>query len=112
MLNYHFYLSNENVLNLGPRTDAVLAEYQRGEEFARLLLVLYPDERETTKAYACLLRHYLPEADAKGEVVLLENGKWSGAAVKGKLLAAVFDAYSRGLGEKLLREIMETSAQD
>jgi hypothetical protein len=112
VLNYHFYLSNENVLNLGPHTDAVLAEYQRGEEFARLLLVLYPNERETTKAYACFLRHYLPEADAKGEVVLLENGKWSGAAVKGKLLAAVFDAYSQGLGEKLLREIVETSAQD
>jgi len=32
--------------------------------------------------------------------------------VKGKLLAAVFDACSRGLGEKLLREIVETSAQD
>ena len=112
VLNYHFYLSNENVLNLGPHTDAVLAEYKRGEEFARLLLVLYPNERETTKAYACFLRHYLPEADAKGEVVLLENGKWSGAAAKGKLLAAVFDAYSRGLGEKLLREIVETSAQD
>jgi len=112
VLNYHFSLSNENILNLGPLTDAVLAEYQRGEEFARLLLVLYPNERETTKAYACFLRHYLPEADAKGEVVLLENGKWSGAAVKGKLLAAVFDAYSQGLGEKLLREIVETSAQD
>jgi len=27
-------------------------------------------------------------------------------------LAAVFDAYSQGLGEKLLREIVETSAQD
>jgi hypothetical protein len=45
-------------------------------------------------------------------VVLLENGKWSGATVKGKLLAAIFDAHSRGLAEELLREIMETSTQD
>jgi hypothetical protein len=112
VLNYHFYLSNENILNLGPHTDAALAEYQRGEEFARLLLVLYPNERDSTKAYARLLRHYLPEAEAKRRVVLLENGKWSGATVKGKLLAAIFDAHSRGLAEELLREIMETSTQD
>ena len=112
VLNYHFYLSNENILSLGPHTDAVLAEYQRGEEFARLLLVLYTNKKDSTKAYACLLRHYLPEADSKGEVVMLENKKWSGAAVKGKLLAAIFDAHSRGLAEELLREIIETSAQD
>ena len=112
VLNYHFYLSNENILSLGPHTDAVLAEYQRGEDFARLLLVLYTNKKESTKAYACLLRHYLPEADAKGDVIMLENEKWSGAAVKGKLLAAVFDAHSRGLAEELLKETIETFAQD
>ena len=112
VLNYHFYLSNENILSLGPNTDAVLAEYQRDEDFARLLLVLYPNKRESTKSYTCLLRHYLPEANAKGEVVLLENGKWSGVIVKGKLLAAIFDAHSRGLAEELLKETIGTSAQD
>ena len=112
VLNYHFYLSNENILNLGPHTDAALAEYQRGEELARLLLVLYTNERESTKAYTRFLMHYLPEADVKGEVVLLENGKWSGATVKGRLLAAIFDAHGRGLAKELLREIMETSTQD
>ncbi len=112
VLNYHFYLSSENILNLGSHTDVVLAEYRRGEESARLLLVLYPTEREIKKAYARLLRHYIPGADGAEKLVLLENGKWSGAAVKGKLLAAVFDAYSPGLGEKLLREIMEIPAQD
>ena len=112
VLNYHFYLSNENILNLGPHTDAALAEYQRGEELARLLLVLYTDEIESTKAYTRFLMHCLPEADVKGEVVLLENGKWSGATVKGRLLAAIFDAHGRGLAKELLREIMETSTQD
>ena len=110
VLNYHFYLSNENILNLGPHTDAALAEYQRGEEFARLLLVRYPNETQCAKAHASLLRHYLPEADTKG-MALLENGKWSGAAVKGGLLAVIFDAHSRGLAQGLLEEIMETSTQ-
>jgi hypothetical protein len=112
VLNYHFYLSNENILSLGPHTEAALADYQRGEETARLLLVLYPNDRESTKAYTSLVRHYLPEANAQGKVVLLENGKWSGTNVKGNLLAAIFDARSRGLAEELLRETIETCAQE
>jgi hypothetical protein len=107
VLNYHFYLSNQNILNLDPRTDAVLAEYKRGEEFARLLLVLYPTEMESLKASANFIQHYLPEADKK-VVVLLENGKWSATGTKGKLLAAVFDAHSRGLAEDLLKGISDT----
>ena len=112
VLNYHFYLSNENILRLGPHTDAALADYQRGEEFARLLIILYPNESESTQAYAYLLKHYLPEAIGKEKVVLLENGKWSGTAVKGRLLAAIFDAHSSGLAEELLKETIKTSAQD
>jgi hypothetical protein len=112
VLNYHFYLSTENILSLGPHTDAVLAEYQRGEETARLLLVIYPNERDSKKAHARLLRHYLPEANTRGKVVMLENGKWSGTAVKGKFLAAIFDAHNRRLAEELFREIVETSAKD
>ena len=109
VLNYHFYLSSENILNLGPHTDAALAEYRRGEESAMLLLVLYPDEKESMKAHTRLLKHYLPEVNKSGEVVLLENNKWSGATVKGKLLAAIFDAHSRELAVEILREITKTS---
>jgi hypothetical protein len=112
VLNYHFYLSNENILSLGPHTDAALAEYRRGEESAMLLLVLYTDEKKSMKAHTRLLRHYLPEANKKGEVVLLENKRWSGATTKGKLLAAIFDAHSQRLAEELLREIIKTSNQD
>jgi hypothetical protein len=112
VLNYHFYLSNENILNLGPHTDAVLAEYQRGEASAILLLVLYPDEKKSMKANTRLLRHYLPEANETGELVMLENKKWSGTKVKGRLLAAIFDANSQGIAEKLLREIIITFNQN
>ncbi len=107
VLNYHFYLSNENILNLGPRTDAVLAEYQRGEEFARILLVQYPNKMESSKAHAKFIRYYLSGADSK-TVVLLENGKWSGTVTKGNLLAAVFDAHSRRFAEELLEGFVDT----
>jgi hypothetical protein len=112
VLNYHFYLSNENILNLGPHTDAVLTEYQRGEASAILLLVLYPDEKKSIKAHTRLLRHYLPEANENGKVVMLENRKWSGTKLKGRLLAVIFDANSQELANELLREIIKTSNQD
>ena len=106
LLNCHFYLSDENILNLGPHTHAVLAEYQRAEEFARLLLVMYPNTEKATKALDSFLRHYLPEAESKA-VVLLENGKWCTAVVKGKLLAVVLEADSRQLSESLLKKATE-----
>ena len=111
VLNSHFYLSNENILNLGKHAEAALAEYSRGEESATLLLVLYPGREEARKAHSNLVKHYMPEADAGG-MVLLENGKWSGAAGKGNMLAAVFDAHSRTLAEHLLKEVMKTPSQD
>jgi hypothetical protein len=103
VLNYHFYLSDENILNLGPHTDAALAGYQKGEARARLLLVIYLNEEKAAEALASFLRHYLPDADSRG-LVLLENGKWSAAAVKGRLLTAVFESDSRQLAEDLLRK--------
>ncbi|UCG11837.1 MAG: hypothetical protein JSU72_15140 [Deltaproteobacteria bacterium] len=107
VLNYHFYLSDTNILNLGPETDAVLAMYERGDERAHLLVVTYPDSEEASAAHRSLLRHYLPEADSNG-VVLLEDGKWSAAAFKNKLLTVVLEADSRPLAEDLLREVMKT----
>jgi len=110
VLNYHFYLSNENILNLGPNTDAALADYQRGKEFARLLVVMYPSEGKAKEALASLLLHYLPEADSTG-VVALENGTWAAATAKGKLLAIVLEADSCQLAKGLLKGATKAPAQ-
>lgn len=111
VLNYHFYVSDENILNLTPYTDAVLAGYQRGTECAQLLLVLYPNAEEAAQALAGFFRHYLPEADSKG-AVLLENGKWSAATVKGRLLEVVLEADSRGLAQSMLSKAAEAASQN
>jgi len=104
VLNYHFYLADENILNLGPDVRAALAKYQRGSENAWLLLVEYPDTGKATKAHGNFLKYYLPEADSISPV-LLENGKWYAAALKGKLLAIVLEADSRQLADSLLKEV-------
>ena len=111
VLNYHFYLADENILNIGPQTDAVLAEYQLGKEYARLLLVIYPRKGEAAEAHASFLKNYLPEAGSNG-VLLLENGKWSAADVKGRLLGIVLEANSRQLAESLLEKATEARKID
>ncbi|MFH1479753.1 MAG: alpha/beta hydrolase [Pseudomonadota bacterium] len=104
ILNYHYYLSDENILTLTPETDAVLAEYERHGETARLLIVFYPEEGAAKKAYGNFMKHYLPEADTKG-FLKIENGKWSAANQKGHLVAIVLDSYSRRLAETLLKSV-------
>jgi len=103
VLNYHFYLSDENILELSSATDVVLATYQRPAGSARLLLVQYPDVGTARRAAENIRRHYLPDADADG-VVRLENGKWASARLKDKLLVVVLEAGSRESAADLMRE--------
>ncbi len=46
ILNYHFFLADDNILNLAGNTDAVLGTYQTEEGKYWLLLVNYPDEAD------------------------------------------------------------------
>lgn len=111
VLNYHFYLADENILDLGSHTDAVLARYKQGPESAHLLLVLYPDAGKAAKALASFIREYLPEAGSTG-TLLLENGKWSAARAKGRLLEIVLDSDSRRLADGLLAGVEKNSPHD
>jgi len=106
LLNYHFYLADENILNLGQQTDAVLAVYQRSGKRAQLLIVSYPNDKEAAEAHKGLLHYYLPEAKSIG-AVLLEDGKWSATGLKNKFLTVVLEADTRPLAENLLREVLE-----
>ena len=107
LLNYHYYLADENILNLGPQTDAVLAVYQRSGKRAHLLFVSYPNVDKAAEAHKTLLRHYLPEAGST-EAVLLEDGKWSAAGLKNKFVTVVLEADTRPLAENLLRQVLDT----
>ena len=102
ILNYHFYLSDENILNLTPETKAVLANYQTGKETARLLLISYPDKIRAKISRDLFLKHYLSDADKMGMAVL-EDGKWAAASLKNSLLIIVLEAESRQLAENLLK---------
>ena len=104
ILNYHFYVADENILNLTDQTDAVLASYQRGKETARLLLVIYPDDDVAAASLKRFLKQYLPDAGDTG-ISRLEDQKWSAAAARGSLLAIVLTSDSRPFAESLLKSV-------
>jgi hypothetical protein len=102
ILNYHYYISDGNLLHLSPKTDAVLASYQHQAEKALILLVSYPEPDAAASAYASFLKHYLSDADKTG-MAMLENNKWCAAKVKDRLLTIVLEADSRQFADKLLK---------
>jgi hypothetical protein len=104
ILNYHYYISDENLLHLSPQTDAVLAGYQQDGGLALILLVSYPDPDAASRAHSSFNKHYLLNAD-NDDMVLLENKKWSASKVKGRLLAVVLEADSRSQAENLLQAV-------
>ncbi len=105
ILNYHFYLSDENILNLSPETKAVLADYQSGNKSARMLLISYPDPDAAKKSRDRFFENYLPDADKTG-MAMLEDGKWAAASLKDRLLAVVLEADSRQLAQHLLKPFL------
>jgi hypothetical protein len=107
ILNTHFYLSDENILHLDSRTEAVLATYRREGAKVTLLLVRYPDAGKAGLAYGSFMKHYLPDADPDG-MARLENRRWAGAAFRNGLLGAVLEAEGREPAKGLLREVMES----
>jgi len=101
ILNYHFFLADDNILNLTENRDAALGTYQAEEGKYWLLLVNYPDEENAVKAYNNFLNVYMPEALEEG-ILQTENAKWTAVKVKQRLLTIVFDAPSKGAAEELL----------
>ncbi len=90
-LNHHYFLAEENLLDLGPRTDAVIASYRRPGEFLFLLIVRYANQGLAESAHRQFIGGYLPEGQATG-IARIEDGSWAAAALAGIHLVAVFDA--------------------
>jgi len=108
VLNYHFFVAAENILNLGPGTEAVLAGRARAAEVAPvspeaadagvLLVVRYPSAAKSSESFAGFLEAYMPDASPGGErmeyarLVQTEDGRWTGGFARGNVIALVFQA--------------------
>ncbi len=104
-LNYHYFLSDANILRLNETTDAVLAGYQMAEGTPLLLLVSYEDEGQAETAFRSFLDNYVPEA-SQTHIRENEDGSWTAAKMQKAMMAIVFEAPDEGSAKTLLESII------
>lgn len=98
VLNSLYYLSQENIFDLGHETEAAIARYEKespaGLQHIRVLLIQYPEARVAGKALAHFLRVYLPDRSSSStetqNFFSVEDG-WLGYKLTGVLAAFVFE---------------------
>jgi hypothetical protein len=109
ILNYHYYVSDENILLLDQETEAALATYREQNEKFYLLVVHYPEKSEASRAFESFIKIYMPDAKETG-LVQTEDGKWTAARVKKDFLVILFNGpsadYAKGMLEQVLKKIV------
>jgi hypothetical protein len=95
-------------LDLGPRTEAVLAEYRREGKPLEALVCLYPTAEAAETALTSVLKAYFGAGPARpGEVVAkrLAPGRFAAVRLTGRTLILVFNAPDRGAAKTLSDQI-------
>lgn len=101
-LNHHYFVSNENILNLNKHTEAILGNYK---DESRILCVRYPDKKHAKSAFEKFVSTYLPELKQKDIAVQLENNKWSAANIYQEFVIIIFDAPNKEYAKFLLEGV-------
>ena len=106
LLNQRFFIAHQNILNLGRKTEAVLAVYLRGGQKVQLLLIRYPDADEAGNSLESFRKAYMPDAGGKDRVKT-EDRKWAFARQQKDYLLLVFSAPTESDAESLLKATEE-----
>ncbi len=103
-LNYHYFVSHQNILRLGEKTHAVLASYLLPQKKKKtfLLLIQYPTKKLAGEALQSFVRAYLPESTT-AEAIQTENRKWAAAQSHEEYVMVLFDAPDKGKTEELIQ---------
>ena len=99
-LNYHYFLAEQNVLNLDNRTECALAWYRAGEGSLVQLWVRYPDSTAAQAARDSLVQQYPGRTGGEG-IMRDRKNNWTMVTVRGRFLAAAFDVPSRQVADSI-----------
>ncbi len=102
LLNQKFFIAHQNILNLNPKTQAVLAQYSLDKQKTQLLLVRYLDSKEAGDAYQSFTKAYLSDAHGKDRL-RTEDGRWTFAQQQDEFIILVFGAATENQGEALIK---------
>jgi hypothetical protein len=103
-LNYHYYLAQDNILNLSRRTDAVLARYAPGK--THLLCIRYESPDSAAAARTSFVSAYLPESQG-GSPVETQAGLYAGIRRHENYLIVILDANGEASAARLLQATAE-----
>src|SRR4030043_889016 len=102
-LNYHYFVSHQNILRLGERTDVLLSAYaSQTEGKAFLLLIQYPTQTLATGGFQSFVKAYMPESSSS-KAIKIENGRWTAAQFYKNYVMVIFDSPSKEKGEALIQ---------
>ena len=105
VLNNHYFIANENILQIDNNTQTALAKYKIDDDNFYLLLLLYPNNQKAHKAYESFLKHSLP--DAQEGMINLSDGKWTGCRQRDNLLVIVFRSPTKDVLTSYLQLVMK-----
>jgi len=104
ILNYHFYVSDENILLLNQKSEAALGIYKENDERIYLLVVSYPEKDKISKAYDSFTKAYMPDAAEPG-LVQTEDQKWTAARIKKDFLIVIFNAPTDSSAKVMIERV-------
>jgi hypothetical protein len=102
-LNYHYFLAEQNLLQLDSTTNCVLARYEPGQTY--LLVVEYDTVDIAKAARESLVSTYAPELSDQN-VTKTEDGRFVGMRQNGNYMTIVLDAET----EQQARDLVERTA--
>jgi len=106
LLNQRFFIANQNILNLNPKTEAVLGQYAQGRQKIHLLIIRYPSEPDAAAALQKFRKAYMPEAGTQ-DAIQTEDKKWTAAGQQGSFALIVFGAGSKSDSKEWIRAAEE-----
>jgi hypothetical protein len=102
LLNQRYFISYQNILQLGVDTEAVFAQYDLNKSKAYLLLIGYPDEAKAKFALVTFRKAYMKSAAAG--IVRLADGTWTGAEIDGPHIVIALHAPNPETARRLIAE--------
>jgi len=111
ILNYHFFVADENILLLDQQTEAVLGRGTQEEEEFIALVIRYPEPQKAIQAYESFTEAYMPDAVEPG-LVQTEDMLWTAAEAKDDLIIVVFNAPSNTAAREMINRIEERIGQE
>lgn len=104
ILNYHFFVADENILLLDQESEVAMGTYREKNEKINLLIIRYLEAKKASEAYKNFTDIFLPDALESG-LVQTEDSKWTATKLKNEFIIIIFNALSDSYAKKIIESV-------